>query len=159
MIKKYLVAISALFLLTSCLTNEAGKTNKAAVGTFAGGIAGALLGSTMGKGSGKSVAIATGAILGSFAGNAFGRSLDQKDLEMHNHAQSSALESNRVGVSSTWRNPDSGVSGSITPTKTYQNNHGEYCREYTQKIVVGGKTESGYGVACRQVDGSWKIEK
>jgi len=45
----------------------------------------------------------------------------------------------------------------MTPTRTYQTASGSYCREFTQTIVVGGRTEEGYGTACRQPDGSWQI--
>jgi surface antigen len=38
-----------------------------------------------------------------------------------------------------------------------QNNNGQYCREYRQTVKVGGKTQEGYGTACRQPDGTWKI--
>lgn len=31
------------------------------------------------------------------------------------------------------------------------------CREYTDNIKVGGRIESGYGRACLQEDGSWRI--
>ncbi len=34
---------------------------------------------------------------------------------------------------------------------------GEYCREYTKSIGVGGRHEEGYGTACLQPDGSWAI--
>ena len=34
---------------------------------------------------------------------------------------------------------------------------GDYCREYTKSIRVGGHMESGYGTACLQPDGSWMI--
>lgn len=33
----------------------------------------------------------------------------------------------------------------------------DYCREYTRTIYVGGKPQQGYGTACQQADGSWKI--
>ena len=68
-----------------------------------------------------------------------------------------AIENARTGETSTWKNPDSGHSGSITPTNTFQNANGQYCREYQQTINVGGQKEQGYGTACRQPDGSWKI--
>ena len=42
-------------------------------------------------------------------------------------------------------------------TRTYKTESGQYCREYQQTITVGGKTEQGYGRACRQPDGSWRI--
>lgn len=32
-----------------------------------------------------------------------------------------------------------------------------YCREYTRSISIGGRTEDGYGRACLQQDGSWKV--
>lgn len=32
-----------------------------------------------------------------------------------------------------------------------------YCREFTRDIRVGGKIQEGYGTACMQPDGAWKI--
>lgn len=32
-----------------------------------------------------------------------------------------------------------------------------YCREYTRTIHVGGRPQEGYGTACLQPDGSWRI--
>ena len=43
-------------------------------------------------------------------------------------------------------------------TRTYQNQSGQYCREFTQTIQVGGESQQGHGTACRQPDGSWKIQ-
>jgi surface antigen len=34
---------------------------------------------------------------------------------------------------------------------------GAYCREFQQTVTIGGKTESAYGTACRQPDGTWKV--
>ncbi|MCB1783133.1 MAG: hypothetical protein KDI13_03995 [Alphaproteobacteria bacterium] len=31
------------------------------------------------------------------------------------------------------------------------------CREFTENIRIGGRIESGYGRACLQEDGSWRI--
>ncbi len=39
----------------------------------------------------------------------------------------------------------------------YQNDNGQYCREYNALVYVGGQKQSGYGTACYQPDGSWKI--
>jgi len=68
-----------------------------------------------------------------------------------------ALESTASGTATTWKNPDSGHSGAVTPKRTYQTASGQYCREYTQTINVGGKKQQSYGTACRQPDGQWKI--
>lgn len=32
----------------------------------------------------------------------------------------------------------------------------EYCREYTQNIMVGGRIQEGYSTACLKPDGSWQ---
>lgn len=32
-----------------------------------------------------------------------------------------------------------------------------YCREYQQTITIEGRTQQGYGTACLQPDGSWKL--
>lgn len=34
---------------------------------------------------------------------------------------------------------------------------GEYCREYTKPVRIGGERQESYGTACRQPDGSWRI--
>lgn len=36
--------------------------------------------------------------------------------------------------------------------------NGEYCREYVRTITIGNRIEEGYGTACLQPDGSWKIQ-
>ena len=68
-----------------------------------------------------------------------------------------SLETAPSGQASEWRNPDSGHSGTFTPTRTYQTESGQYCREYTQEIMVGGERHESYGTACRQPDGTWQI--
>jgi hypothetical protein len=67
-----------------------------------------------------------------------------------------ALENNRVNQSSTWVNPD-GTSGTVAPLRTFENAQGQPCREFQQTIVIGGRPEQGYGTACRQPDGTWRI--
>ena len=32
-----------------------------------------------------------------------------------------------------------------------------YCREYTREIVIDGVTQTAYGTACMQADGSWRL--
>jgi hypothetical protein len=36
---------------------------------------------------------------------------------------------------------------------------GEFCREFQREIAVGGRRERGYGLACLQEDGSWRIRR
>lgn len=45
----------------------------------------------------------------------------------------------------------------LSPLSIESAQAGEYCREYTKSIKVGGHRERGYGTACMQPDGSWMI--
>lgn len=148
------------FTLSGCenisMTNEAGRANKQMIGGLTGAVAGAWIGSNVGKGKGNIAAIAAGTLLGALGGSSLGASLDRADVAYHNNTAQRALESNRTGVASTWNNPDTGASGVITPAKTYEE-HGRYCREYTQTVRVGNKAQEAYGKACRNPDGTWQI--
>lgn len=162
--KNFVVTITAcvMLLTTAACSQNAGKDGgitKEQVGTVGGAIGGAWIGSNVGKGKGNIVGIAAGTLLGAYLGNQFGQSLDKADLSYYNQTSQYALEETKTGQTSSWVNPDSGNKGTITPTRTYQTASNTYCREYTQTITVGGKQEEGFGTACRQPDGSWKIQE
>lgn len=128
-------------------------------GTVVGGVGGAIIGSQVGGGTGRLVGVAIGTLAGALIGQEVGRSLDRADqLAMQNTAQR-ALEYNESHHSSSWRNPDSGHSGTITPTRTYREPEGRYCREYTQTVLIDGEQRRAYGRACRRPDGTWQIVK
>ena len=145
-----LLAIS----LSGCLS---GAGEKEGAGTLLGAVAGGIAGAQMGKGRGKLVATGIGTLLGAAIGNEIGKSLDRADRLALERATQSSLETAPVGRTTTWKNPDSGNQGTITPRKTFQRNDGSYCREFTQTITIGGRTEEAYGTACRQPDGTWKL--
>ncbi len=134
-----------------------GNVNKSDIGTVAGGIAGGVAGYQFGGGAGKAVATVAGTMLGAYLGSEIGASLDRADMTYYNQTSQRAMESGQPGQSLPWKNPKSGNYGTITPSTHYQTASGQYCREYQQTITVGGRTEKGYGTACRQPDGSWQI--
>lgn len=39
----------------------------------------------------------------------------------------------------------------------YLSNSGQVCREYQTTVVIGGVQQPGYGTACQQPDGSWRV--
>jgi len=126
-------------------------------GTLIGAGLGGLLGSQFGGGTGKLVTTALGVAAGGLIGNQIGRSLDRAD-QAYVYQASERAQAAPIGETITWNNPQSGNNGTITPTREgYQPSTGAYCREYQQEIVVGGRVERGYGKACRQPDGSWKV--
>lgn len=141
--------------LVACESNEYGQ--KQTGGAILGGVVGGLLGSQVGGGKGQLAATAAGTVLGVFLGSSVGKSLDKADRLYASQTANSALERNPSGQASTWSNPDSGHSGTVTPTRTVENVDGSPCREYETTVVIGGKTETAYGRACRQSDGTWKV--
>lgn len=149
------ITLAGVFAVSLAACENAGQ--KEVGGTVIGGVAGGLLGSTIGGGSGRLAATAAGTLLGALAGGSIGRSLDHADRMHAARTTQTALEQNTSGTSSTWTNPDSGHSGTVTPTRTYQTAEGQYCREFQQTVMIDGKSELAYGTACRQPDGSWKI--
>lgn len=165
--KRIISALLLVSMLSACqqggggnmFVREDGGVSKGGLGTLAGAGLGALVGSKVGKGNGQLVGVALGTILGAGLGNSIGTSLDRADMAKANQASQNAFESAPSGQQIAWQNPDSGNSGTITPMRTYQEpNTGQYCREYNQTITVGGKTEQAYGKACRQIDGTWKVQ-
>jgi surface antigen len=153
--KIILLPVALAFLLVACADGQYGQ--KQTVGAVLGGVAGGLLGSKVGGGGGKLAATAFGTVLGGLLGSEVGKTLDKTDKLYAARVTNSALEKQPVGSTSGWKNPDSGNSGTVTPTRTYQADSGQHCREYQQSITVGGRTEKAYGTACRQPDGSWKV--
>lgn len=155
---KKLIAGLMILAVTACQQSPNGDLfSKANIGTLTGAAGGAWLGSNVGGGKGKIVGIAAGTLLGAALGHSVGTSLDKADMAYYHQTSQNALENAPVGKPSSWSNPDNGHSGTITPVKTFQA-EGTYCREYRQTINVGGKQQEGYGTACRQPDGTWKIK-
>ena len=145
---------TAALALAACSEGAGQKQN---LGALLGAVGGGIAGSHVGKGRGQLVATAAGTLLGAMIGSEIGKSLDRTDrLAMQRTVQDS-LETAPRGTTSTWRNPDSGNMGTVTPRATYERSDGTPCREFTQTVTVGGRTEEAYGTACRQADGSWKI--
>lgn len=151
-------SITVLSLSTVGCANRDWNIKKSDIGALTGAVSGAWLGSNIGKGKGQIAAIAAGTLLGAALGNSIGASLDKADMAYYNTVSQDTLENVKTGNEVAWRNPDTRTSGTITPVRTYTEVASQrYCREYQQTINIGGKSETGFGAACRQPDGTWKI--
>ncbi len=148
------VALAATLSIAAC-ASDAGQ--KETAGTLIGAGLGGLAGSQIGSGTGKLAAVGVGVLLGGLLGREIGKSLDAADRAYMAETQQRALEYERTGTESTWRNPDSGHSGTFTPTKYYESPSGQPCREFTQTVLISGRSETAYGTACRDASGDWKI--
>lgn len=152
-----LIACVAILMLvvvaaTGCASIQ--DNPKAAIGGLGGAAFGGLIAAAAG-GGGAAIAGAVigGALLGGLAGNM----LDQRDKRLAAEAQQRALESAPTGKPVAWTNPDTGHAGTVTPVRTYQSGN-SYCREFQNQVTIDGKKENAYGTACRQPDGSWKVQ-
>jgi surface antigen len=54
-----------------------------------------------------------------------------------------------------WNAVDDGV----TVVSEGYDERGNFCREFQKEIRIGGRLERGYGIACLQEDGSWRISR
>jgi surface antigen len=149
------VALAAALALGACATRDPGP--KQTAGTVVGAVAGGLAGSAFGHGTGRHIMIGLGAVLGAYVGSEIGQSLDAADRLEAERAAHETFEYGPTGRTGRWVNPDSGHSGTVTPTRTYRRADGVHCREYQTTVTVGHRTEEAYGTACRQPDGSWRI--
>ena len=135
------------FLLGACETNP----TKQDIGMATGAVVGGVLGHQVGGGTGKTVATIGGAALGAFVGSRIGKGMDRDDQLKTTRALEAAPD-NRA---TAWRNPNTGQSHSVTPTRTY-GSASSPCRDFTTTTEFDGREEVVHGTACRQPDGSWK---
>ena len=150
-----IVVFMFMLIATGCKSME-GIGNKQMVGAAGGAALGGYAGSLIGKGKGQLAATAGGVLLGAWLGSEVGKSLDKADQLFQAQATQDALEHNKSGQATTWTNPDSHHSGTVTPVRTVQAN-GKVCREFTQTVMIEGKQETVTGKACRDQQG-WTLQ-
>jgi surface antigen len=88
-------------------------------------------------------------MLGGVLAGSVGLGLENSDRVAAYKAQESALD---TGQRSSWRG-ERGVYGFIEPGASQGS-----CRPFSQTVYVAGRPYSGAGSACRQADGSWRVE-
>ena len=147
MSRRYLV-VSLALLLGGCDSNPPSKEN---IGVATGAVLGGVLGNQVGHGGGRVLATIGGAALGGYIGGRVGRSMDENDQRK----ASQALETSPDNRASSWHNPNTGQSYSVTPKRTYAGSSGP-CRDFETMTDLDGRKETLHGTACRQPDGTWK---
>jgi len=82
--------------------------------------------------------------------------LAEADRALAAAAVQEALEHRVSGDSEAWRGTAGGVSGSVTPQRTFRIGSGHWCREFQEAVVLPGQAEILVLTACRsQDDGRW----
>ena len=150
--KLMMIGLVTLQLLGGCAT-------KMQTGTAIGALTGGALAYGLGQdSSNKEVWTVLGIGLGAMIGQSIGQQLDERDRYLMAQTFEHTMEKAPTNASGQWQNPDTGHGGTITPTNTIVTN-GTPCREFTQTVSIGGQMQEAYGTACRQADGSWKIQQ
>ena len=80
--------------------------------------------------------------------------LNEEQQRLHEDAQIKATNA-KVGEVITWNN--SNAVGSVKVVRAGTSSSGRQCREFQQRVTIGGKTEQAYGTACLKSDGSWEM--
>lgn len=150
------LALIAALAVAGCANqpNNPRQIGGGLLGAGAGGLAGAALARNSSSAT-RAAATGIGAVLGLVAGSEIGRYMDEQDRQRSYGAWDQAAYG-PVGQPVHWNNPRSGNYGSVVPVRDGYHQSGAYCREFQQTIVVGGRTEQGWGTACQQPDGTWR---
>lgn len=153
-ITSILIAGALITSLTGCAQpGQPGGITNAQGGTVIGAVLGGLAGTQIGHGQGTTVAIIGGTLLGGFLGNRLGNALDQQSQIAADQAEQLALERNRA---ESWQT--SQASGVIRPHRTYVKHH-RVCRSFTTIVSMESNQQVVHGVACKDNNGIWKIQR
>lgn len=148
------IASSAVLVLALSACESGQGIEGSTIGTLGGAAGGALIGSQFGSGTGQLAATAIGTLVGALAGREVGRRFGDEDQREASVAERRALARNET---TAWNNPQTGYRGSVDPMRTYTNDQGQLCRDYTHTIFVDGQAETARGTACQHRDGTWQL--
>ena len=151
-----------ILLASVCITlgGCATMSQNEQAGVAIGGLAGGLLGSHFGSGDGRLAMTAIGAVIGATVGQNIAESLDAASKQQVQIATQQALDTAPVGNAIAWDNPANQAGparGLTTITRSGTQPNGNACREFEHAITVNGREQRGIGVACKAVDGTWRM--
>ena len=142
------IGLVLVMVLSSCSEN----TSNQEIGALAGTVVGGIVGAQVGDGDGQIIAAYTGAVVGSIIGSNIGATMD----EVNRMKMAEVLENTKTDHSRSWVDPDTNARYTVKPTKTIKQNT-RICRNFTMSIVIDGELKTAHGVACRDVNGNWKV--
>jgi len=128
-------------------------------GTASGGLGNDAAGGLLAANSGgvPVAALERGTVTGRLLQGPYVLLLTTDDSARAKRAAVTAFEATPSGQTTIWRNPENGHWGTLTPSRTFRDAEGRYCREYRQTVTIGGQEHQGIGSACRETDGAWRV--
>lgn len=142
--KAIIILMSAALVLGGCASS--GSRNASAGGSLLGSFAGGNR-----TGNAGTAAIGEGLI-----GGAAGASLEAGDRRLALEAEYQALEYTLAGKPVSWTGTNGGTAGEVVAYQPYRVGSQD-CRQYMHTVVVGGRSQTMRGAACRNEDGSWTL--
>ena len=116
-----------------------------------------LLEAKIGDDKGKLPVTAPGTLLGAYRGSDVGKSLDTTDRRHAEETAEQSLGTSPAKETSRWSNPDTGNNGTAKIDSVYRTGDGKLCKDFTQTINAGGKSETMRGTSCQESDGTWMV--
>ena len=175
-----IIALGA-FLLSPALAQA---SDVGVLSTLMGAGFGGLVGSQFGKGPGNVAATATGVMVGGLIGSEVGNNIDRPHyttaypayttvytpayyaapVYVPNYVAPPAptpvvvtpVYTQPVYAQPVYTQPAYAVP-EPQPTTYVDQESGRYCREYSERVQIGGQLRESYGTACMQPDGTWRI--
>jgi surface antigen len=129
-----------------------GTCNRDKIGTVLGAVAGGVIANRTASEENRTVATVAGVVIGGIVGNTIGRTMDNRDVQCTGQALERVSDNQTVA----WKNDANGQEYQVTPTRTYSQEGGLYCREYVTRTAGVTRAETTQQ-ACRHPDGSWRM--
>lgn len=82
--------------------------------------------------------------------------LPTSDQSILNRTLQDALNNNPDGIGANWTSGDGNVTATLTPEKSYRDEKGATCREYSSVYTVQGRKRGNKRNVCRQANGLWQ---
>ncbi|MDX6749186.1 RT0821/Lpp0805 family surface protein [Geminicoccaceae bacterium 1502E] len=67
-----------------------------------------------------------------------------------------ALENYPSGRELAWRDPTTGVAGSVVPLRSFRTRSGRICREFVETVALGSVADRYRLTGCRDEAGIWR---
>jgi surface antigen len=148
-----LMATMPIIVGCETIERETGLGKKTQIGAAGGAATGGIIAALAGA---NPAWIAAAVILGAVAGGVIGNQLDKKDKEKYASSGYEAISTMGKGGKTSWRNPETGNSGTTTINDVFTKADGTRCKRFTQTLTTSGKTHTTNGVACKEGD-AWKV--
>jgi len=127
-----------------------------AAGAALGAAAGGMLGTQLGGGWAQMAFTVGGVALGGVTGHMIGRRFEASDRALYGRALTSSLSTVPDGETVHWQNPETGLNGTIRPTRSYhRGNDGQLCRDFRAAVNFSSDVATESGTACQMADGQW----